>query len=61
MDRCVVTDAKSLEGFNHEQFLKLKNRKSMHQAGSKVEQWKVVYLILFPDTALFEMPSPCGF
>jgi hypothetical protein len=56
-----VTDAKPIEGFNNEQLLKLKNKKSMHQAGGEENQWKFVYYILFPDTELFEFPSPCEF
>jgi hypothetical protein len=31
----------------------------MFRAGSEEEKWKIVYLILFPDTALDAMPSPC--
>jgi len=54
-----VTDEKLIEGFDDEQFLKLKNKQSMHQAGNEENQWNFVYCVLFPDTHLFEVPSPC--
>jgi hypothetical protein len=49
----------SIDGFNEEQKQALKSRRTMFQAGSEEEKWKIVYLILFPDTALGDMPSPC--
>lgn len=48
-----------MEGFDKDQERALKVRKTMFQAGSEEEKWKIVYLILFPDTALGELPSPC--
>jgi hypothetical protein len=48
-----------MEGFNEAQKKELKSRRCMFRAGSEEEKWKIIYLILFPDTALNELPSPC--
>lgn len=48
-----------MEGFDKDQEKALKGRKTMFRAQTEEEKWKIVYLILFPDTALGEMPSPC--
>jgi hypothetical protein len=48
-----------MEGFDKDQERALKSRKSMFRAESEEAKWKIVYLILFPDTALGELPSPC--
>jgi len=56
---CTVRDAKPIDGFNKDQEKALKGRRTMFQAGNEEEKWKVIYLILFPDTPLGELPSPC--
>lgn len=56
---CVVRDAVPMEGFDKDQEKALKGRKTMFRAQTEEEKWRIVYLILFPDTALGEMPSPC--
>jgi hypothetical protein len=58
-DTCAKSDAKPPEGFDKDQERLLKGRKTMFQADSEEEKWKIIYLILFPDTALGELPSPC--
>jgi hypothetical protein len=58
-DGCIVRDAEPMEGFNKDQEKALKGRQAMFHAESEEEKWKIVYLILFPDTALGELPSPC--
>jgi hypothetical protein len=58
-DTCIVRNAKPPEGFDKDQEKSLRGRKNMFQADSEEEKWKIVYLILFPDTALGELPSPC--
>lgn len=50
-----------LEGLTQEQVEQLKRRKSMFQAGSEAEKWKIVYMICFPDTAPGDMPTPCKY
>ena len=59
MDGCIMKDAKPMEGFDKDQEKKLKSRTSMFRAENEEQKWKIIYLILFPDTALSEMPSPC--
>lgn len=56
---CAKQDPISLQGFDKDQEKRLKGRSDMFQADSEEEKWKIVYLILFPDTALGELPSPC--
>jgi hypothetical protein len=56
---CETTDAAPPEGFNQDQERALKGRKNMFRAGDEEEKWKIVYLILFPETPLGELPSPC--
>jgi hypothetical protein len=58
-DSCIVTDTSPPEGFSKDQELKLKGRRTMFQAESEEEKWKIVYLVLFPNTALGDLPSPC--
>jgi hypothetical protein len=58
---CIVRTPILLDGFNKDQERQLKGRRTMFQAGSEEEKWKIVYLILFPDTPLGELPSPCEF
>ncbi|KAF2848098.1 hypothetical protein T440DRAFT_176910 [Plenodomus tracheiphilus IPT5] len=55
---CEVAVATKFEGFDKDQERKLKSRKMMFRAHSEEHKWKIVYLILFPDTGLFELPSP---
>jgi hypothetical protein len=50
---------KNVEGIDKSQLEKLKRRQNMFQADSEEEKWKLVYLILFPDTALSALPTPC--
>ncbi|KAH8719328.1 hypothetical protein GQ44DRAFT_809716 [Phaeosphaeriaceae sp. PMI808] len=57
-DGCVMRDAKLIEGFDKDQEKKLKDRSTMFQAESEEHKWKIVYLILFPDTAPSELPTP---
>ncbi|KAH4037652.1 hypothetical protein HBI56_222930 [Parastagonospora nodorum] len=57
-ESCIVRDAIPMEGFDKDQERALKSRKSMFRAESEEAKWKIVYLILFPDTALGELPSP---
>jgi hypothetical protein len=47
-----------MDGFNKDQEKELKGRRGMFRAGTEVEKWKIVYLILFPDTPLGGIPSP---
>jgi hypothetical protein len=54
-----MNDAKPPVGFDVDQGKALRGRKTMFRAQSEEEKWKIVYLILFPDTALGELPSPC--
>jgi uncharacterized C2H2 Zn-finger protein len=56
---CTMNDAKPPVGFDVDQGKALRGRKTMFRAQSEEEKWKIVYLILFPDTALGELPSPC--
>ena len=56
---CPVRSPVNIEGITKEQESALKGRRTMFQAGSEEEKWKIIYLILFPDTALSELPSPC--
>ncbi|KAF2036397.1 hypothetical protein EK21DRAFT_84083 [Setomelanomma holmii] len=55
---CVVADVPPPEGFTQDQETALKGRRSMFRAGSEEEKWKIIYLILFPDTALGQVPAP---
>ncbi|KAH7090412.1 hypothetical protein FB567DRAFT_626393 [Paraphoma chrysanthemicola] len=57
-ESCVVTEVSPPGGFNKDQEAKLKDRKSMFQAETEEEKWKIVYLILFLDTLLGHLPSP---
>jgi hypothetical protein len=54
-----VDENETVEGVDKSQIEKLKRRQNMFQADSEEEKWKLVYLILFPDTALSALPSPC--
>jgi hypothetical protein len=54
-----MQDAKPMAGFNKDQEAKLKCRSTMFRAESEEHKWKIIFLILFPDTALSEIPSPC--
>jgi hypothetical protein len=58
-DGCEKRDAIPMDGFNKDQERALKCRKAMFQANTEEEKWKHVYLILFPDAVLGEIPSPC--
>jgi hypothetical protein len=58
-DGCEKRDAIPMDGFNKDQERALKCRKAMFQANTEAEKWKHVYLILFPDAVLGEIPSPC--
>ena len=58
---CVVRIDSAADGLNKKQVERLKHRKSMFQAGSEDEKWKIVYLVCFPDTALDAMPTPCEY
>ncbi|KAJ4360810.1 uncharacterized protein N0V89_001377 [Didymosphaeria variabile] len=55
---CVIRMQEPLEGLTQEQVEQLKRRKSMFQAESEVEKWKIVYMICFPDTTPGDMPTP---
>jgi hypothetical protein len=48
-----------MKGFDENQMKELKNKRTMHRAGSEEHKWRLIYLILFPNTTLSEMPSPC--
>jgi hypothetical protein len=54
-----MRDAEPPGGFDKDQEKALKSRSRMFQAASEEEKWRIVYLILFPDTPLGELPSPC--
>lgn len=56
---CPVKQMIALEGFSKEQEKDLKGRRGMFRAGSEEHKWKIVYMILFPETPATEMPSPC--
>jgi hypothetical protein len=56
---CTIRKAVPMEGFNKDQEKSLKGRRTMFRAGSEEEKWKIVYLILFPNTAPGRLPSPC--
>jgi hypothetical protein len=56
---CAMRDAEPPSGFDKDQETALKSRSKMFQAESEEEKWRIIYLILFPDTALGELPSPC--
>lgn len=58
-DGCVIRDTQPIEGFDKDQEKKLKSRRSMFRAESEEHKWKIVYLILFPDTAPTDLPAPC--
>src|SRR5206468_2567761 len=58
-DVCSLIEQEPLEGLDKSQVDQLKNRKSMFRAGSEEEKWKIIYLIIFPDTASNGLPSPC--
>jgi hypothetical protein len=55
---CKVSNAEPIEGFDKDQERKLRDKKLM-RAESEERKWRSVYLILFPDAALGEIPSPC--
>jgi hypothetical protein len=59
VDHCTVRDPISMEGFDADQGLALKDRKPMYRAGSEEQKWRYVYRILFPNTADDDIPSPC--
>jgi hypothetical protein len=54
---CDLRTADPLEGFDKDQERRLRSRKKGVLADSKEDQWKEIYLILFPDTLLPEIPS----
>jgi hypothetical protein len=56
---CTVREQEPLEGLDKSQVEKLKYRKSMFQAESMEEKWRIIYGILFPDVASELIPSPC--
>jgi hypothetical protein len=56
---CTLKELRSIEGFDQDQEAALRDKGRMHQAGSEEEKWKIVYSILFPETAFDDMPSPC--
>lgn len=60
-ESCIVQVQNIVEGLNKKQIERLKYRRSMFQAGSEEEKWKIIYLICFPDTALDAMPTPCEY
>jgi hypothetical protein len=55
---CERRTAIPIEGFNKEQHRALKERKAMFRA-TEEQRWVAMYLILFPDTVLGKVPSPC--
>lgn len=59
VEHCTIKDREVIEGFDKEQEKRLKSRSAMFRAGSEEAKWRIVYLILFPDTPLGEFPSPC--
>lgn len=56
---CEIKEQVPLEGFNKDQERKLKSKKRSIVYQSEEDKWKGVYLILFPDDAESDMPSPC--
>jgi hypothetical protein len=56
---CTLEKQRHIEGINKAQYDALKDKGRMHKAQSEEDKWKIVYLILFPDTAMDEMPFPC--
>lgn len=58
-DSCAMRSPIPMQGFDKDQERALKGRRTMFQAKSEEEKWSIVYLILFPDTPLGELPSPC--
>jgi hypothetical protein len=57
-ETCAVKPAISIEGFDKVQERALKSRRGSSLAKTDEEEWKAVYLILFPDSASSESPSP---
>ncbi|OMP87773.1 hypothetical protein BK809_0007863 [Diplodia seriata] len=61
-ERCEKRPRKAhLEGFDREQELKLRTKKRSKGEGSEEEKWRGVYMILFPNASLGEVPSACRF
>jgi hypothetical protein len=56
-----MREAQPPESFDKDQERRLKSRRTMFRADSEEQKWKLVYLILFPNTGAFEMPSPCKY
>lgn len=59
LDGCKVQEREPLEGIDKEKEQQLRCRKRVFRAESEEQKWKDVYLILFPDTDPFALPSPC--
>jgi hypothetical protein len=57
-DGCALRNEKPLEGFDKDQEKRLRSRKKGFLGDSRDDQWKEIYLVLFPDTLLPEIPSP---
>ncbi|KAH7075731.1 hypothetical protein BKA63DRAFT_305477 [Paraphoma chrysanthemicola] len=55
---CAVGELQSVEGFDKDQEKMLKSRSPMFEAENEEDKWRIIYLILFPDTPLGDLPSP---
>jgi hypothetical protein len=55
----MVRDEPPMDCLSKDQEEQLKNRGPMFRARNEEHKWRIVYLILFPETELDAMPSPC--
>ncbi|KAF2492919.1 hypothetical protein BU16DRAFT_93784 [Lophium mytilinum] len=55
---CEIRDEERLEGFDLSQEKRLRSKKRGLLGDAREDQWRDVYLILFPDALLSEIPSP---
>lgn len=61
-ERCEKKPRKANEeGFDREQELRLRTKKRSKGEGSEEEKWRAVFMVLFPNAPVSEVPSPCRF
>jgi len=58
---CEIQNTDPPEGFDKSQEKLLRSRKKGLFGDTKEDQWREMYLILFPDTLPTEIPSPCTY
>ncbi|PSN65855.1 hypothetical protein BS50DRAFT_621649 [Corynespora cassiicola Philippines] len=58
VDACAIREQQPEEGLDKKQIEQLKSRQSMFRADDDEEKWRIIYLILFPDTPPTQLPTP---